>query len=293
MTNMEKDLKKKLEKNMEKDLKKNPEKSEEMGPKRNSEESMERTMTQAVFKRYEKKYMVSSEQYNELISRMITRMDADQYGKHTICNIYFDTVDYQMIRNSLDKPVYKEKLRLRSYGRCMEEGTVFLELKKKYAGVVYKRRVPMKLKDARKYLYYGIKPELDSQILREIDYAVNFYEPRPAVYLAYERIAFSGKDDPELRITFDMNVRARSFGLDLSQKTYGVPIMEQGQMLMEIKIPGAMPVWLGSLLSELEIYPVSFSKYGMYFQKYLMPGSIFDDRMENQNTDGRRGVICA
>lgn len=250
-------------------------------------------MTQAVFKRYEKKYMVSSEQYNELISRMITRVNADQYGKHTVCNVYFDTPDYLMIRNSLDKPVYKEKLRLRSYGRSTEEGTVFLELKKKYAGVVYKRRVPMKLKDARKYLYYGVKPELDSQILKEIDYAVEFYQPRPAVYLAYERIAFSGREDPELRITFDMNLRARSFGVDLSQKTYGVPLMERGWLLMEIKFPEAMPVWLGNLLSELKIYPVSFSKYGTYFQKYLMHEGICESDKDMENENGKRGAACA
>lgn len=247
-------------------------------------------MTQAVFKRYEKKYIISPEQYNGLICRLITKVNADQYGKHTICNVYFDTPDYLMIRNSLDKPVYKEKLRLRSYGRCTEEGTVFIELKKKYDGVVYKRRVPMKLRDARRYLYDGVKPEMDSQILKEIDYAVEFYEPRPLVYLAYERIAFSGKDDQELRITFDMDIRARSCEVDLGKRTYGVPLLEKGQMLMEIKIPGAMPVWLGSMLSELQIYPASFSKYGTFYRNYLMGG----ERMEGMVPEGgKRGVVCA
>ena len=150
-------------------------------------------MAQEVFKRYEKKYMLTREQYNQLMSSLITKMCPDSYGKHTICNIYFDTPDYQLIRTSLDKPVYKEKIRLRSYGVPKEDDTVFLELKKKYDGVVYKRRVPMTLREARNYLYKGIKPEKGSQILREIDYAYQFYQTKPMVYLAYERIAFCGK----------------------------------------------------------------------------------------------------
>lgn len=226
-------------------------------------------MAQEVFKRYEKKYMLSLEQYHELISRMITRVEADRYGKHTICNIYFDTPDYRLIRQSLEKPVYKEKLRLRSYGVPGDEDMVFLELKKKYDGVVYKRRVEMPLKEARKYLYYGIHPENPGQILKEIDYACQLYEARPMVYLAYERIAFFGKENPDLRITFDMNIRARDYNLELNRGTYGIPLLDSGKMLMEVKIPGAMPVWMSGLFSELKIYPVSFSKYGAYYRDYI------------------------
>lgn len=226
-------------------------------------------MAQDVFKRYEKKYMITMEQYQELIDRMITKMTADHYGKHTICNIYFDTPCYHMIRNSLDKPIYKEKLRLRSYGVPREEDTVYIELKKKYDGVVYKRRVPMMLRDARKYLYYGIHPDTEGQILREVDYTVKLYQPKPVVYLAYERIAFFGKEDPELRVTFDMNIRAREYHLDLKRGGYGIPLLEKGQLLMEVKIPGAMPVWMSRLLSEMKLYPVSYSKYGAYYKAYI------------------------
>lgn len=228
-------------------------------------------MAQEVFKRYEKKYMLTREQYNRLISSMITKMSADSYGKHTICNIYFDTPDYQLIRTSLEKPVYKEKIRLRSYGVPTENDTVFLELKKKYDGVVYKRRVPMTLKEARAYLYYGIKPEKDSQILREIDYAFRFYHAKPMVYLAYERIAFYGKENPDLRVTFDMNIRARRSETDLARGSQGTPLLEPGYLLMEVKIPGAMPVWMSELFAELNIYPVSFSKYGTYYKEYIVP----------------------
>ncbi len=233
-------------------------------------------MAQEVFKRYEKKYMITIEQYNALMSQMITRLSADQYGKHTISNIYFDTPGFDLIRTSLSKPVYKEKIRLRSYGIPDEDDTVFIELKKKFDGVVYKRRIPLPLKDARKYLYYGIAPEGSSQILQEIDYAMNLYEPNPRVYLAYERIAFFGKEDPELRVTFDMNIRARENNLDLSRGTYGIPLLEKGKLLMEIKIPGAMPVWMSRILSELAIYPVSYSKYGTYFKEYIAAHEIYE-----------------
>lgn len=226
-------------------------------------------MAQAVFQRYEKKYRISLEQYHELMSRMITKMEVGRYGKYTICNIYFDTPDYRLIRQSLDKPVYKEKIRLRSYGVPGEDDQVFLELKKKYEGVVYKRRAELPLQEARKYLYYGIRPEHPGQILKEIDYAYQLYHARPMVYLAYERIAFSGKDNPDLRVTFDMNIRARDYNLELNRGTYGIPLLEKGQMLMEVKIPGAMPVWMSTLFSELEIYPTSFSKYGAYYQNYI------------------------
>lgn len=233
-------------------------------------------MAQDVFKRYEKKYMITMEQYHELIGRMMQKMSPDQYGKHTICNIYFDTPGYGIIRSSLEKPVYKEKIRLRSYGLPQEDDTVYIELKKKYDGVVYKRRVPMRLGDARKYLYYGIKPESEGQIFREIDYAVQFYRPKPAVYLAYERIAFFGKEDPELRVTFDMNIRARDYDLDLSKGSHGIRLLDNHQMLMEVKIPGAMPVWMSHLFAKLGIYPVSYSKYGTYYQAYIVGHGIYE-----------------
>ena len=239
-------------------------------------------MTQEVFKRYEKKYRLSLEQYQELISRIITRLQPDQYGKYSICNIYFDSRDYRMIRTSLEKPVYKEKIRLRGYGQPGPEDQVFLELKKKFDGVVYKRRIPMSLSEARKYLYYGIRPGQHSQVLDEIDYAVDFYQARPAVYLSYDRIAFSGKEDPELLVTFDMNIRARDYSLELDKGAFGVPLLGKRELLMEVKIPGAMPLWMSQALAELAIYPVSYSKYGTFYQEYIA------DRMIEQG-----GQICA
>ena len=226
-------------------------------------------MAQERFERYEKKYRISLDQYQELMSRMITRLTPDRYGKYMISNVYLDTPDYRMIRRSLGKPAYKEKIRLRSYGVPEKGDPVFLELKKKYQGVVYKRRAEMTFEEARKYLYYGIRPERSGQILNEIEYACDFYEARPMVYVAYERIAFSGKEDPELRVTFDMNIRARSACPELDGGTWGTPLLGADELLMEVKIPGAMPLWMSRLFSQLQIYPTSYSKYGTYYQKCL------------------------
>ncbi|MCI6886753.1 MAG: VTC domain-containing protein [Lachnospiraceae bacterium] len=115
---------------------------------------------------------------------------------------------------------------------------------------------------------------------------MQFYQPKPMVYLAYERIAFYGKENPELRVTFDMNIRAREYNLDLSQGSMGTPILEKGEFLMEVKIPGAMPVWMSELFSELEIFPTSYSKYGTYYKEYIMPEQ--NDRHEMEG-----GQICA
>lgn len=225
---------------------------------------------QEIFKRYEKKYLLEKEQYQRLQEALQDRMEIDQYGKHTICNIYFDTSNYELIRTSIDKPIYKEKLRLRSYGVPKEDDVVFVELKKKFDGIVYKRRVPMKLSEARRYLYQGKYPGKDSQILREVEYVRKHYHLVPEVYLAYERIALFGKENPDLRMTFDMDIRGRETNLDLAAGSYGDPIMKEGQVLMEVKIPEAMPVWMSEIFSELSIYPGSFSKYGEYYIQHIL-----------------------
>lgn len=226
-------------------------------------------MAQEIFKRYEKKYILEEAQYLGLMSCLAAKMTPDNYGLHTISNIYFDTADYELVRNSIEKPEYKEKLRLRCYGKAGEDSPVYVELKKKLDGIVYKRRAELKLKDARKYLYYGIYPVRDSQILREIDYAVNRYVLKPAAAVSYDRTAFYGNEDSELRVTFDHNIRCRNHSLDLSKGPFGTQLLKQGQMLMEVKIPGAMPVWMSRTFAELSVYPVSYSKYGTYYREEL------------------------
>ncbi len=226
---------------------------------------------QGTFKRYEKKYLLTETKYKLLKSRIQDKLAIDNFGKSTICNIYFDTPDKRLIRNSLEKPIYKEKLRLRSYGTPKEGDMVFVELKKKYNGIVYKRREKMELSIAESYLY-DLKPvEKQSQITREIDWVLQFYKGiAPSMYISYNRIAMYGIDN-DLRVTFDSDILWREEELWLECGVWGNRLLDEGCRLMEIKIPGAMPLWLSHILDELEIYPVSLSKYGKgYVQSELL-----------------------
>lgn len=223
-------------------------------------------MAQEVFKRYEKKYLMSAEKERDFLKRIEGKMEMDKYGLHTICNIYFDTPDFDVIRTSIEKPVYKEKLRLRTYGVPKDGNhTAFVEIKKKFEKVVYKRRAVMSLKEAEDYLYRGIHPDLDTQIVREIDWFLKHTPVEPEVFLAYDRRAFAGVTEPEFRLTLDRNIRCRREGLSLLQGDAGEKIIGDDEVLMEIKIPGAMPLWMSEILSELEIFPKTFSKYGTYY----------------------------
>ncbi|MDO4344683.1 MAG: polyphosphate polymerase domain-containing protein [Eubacteriales bacterium] len=222
---------------------------------------------QTIFKRYEIKYLLNREQYRKIRDYMQEYMEPDCYGRTSIYNIYFDTPDYCLIRESLEKPVYKEKLRLRSYGMDKNEGHVFVELKKKYDGIVYKRREEMEFEEAREYLYDGRHPETDSQILREIDWFLKYHKNlEPKMYIAYDRIALADRDGSGLRITFDKNIRWRNFKLDLQEADSGRQIIEDGYYLMEVKTPDSLPLWMTGILDKLELFPVSFSKYGRAYQ---------------------------
>ena len=233
-------------------------------------------MTQEIFKRYEKKYMLTQKQYDALMPALERQMDTDHYGEYTISNIYFDTPDFQLVRQSIEKPEYKEKLRLRAYGKATDTSVVYAELKKKFDGVVYKRRIPVPLCQARKYLYYGIRRIEESQILKEIEYVLNRYDLRPAAFVAYDRAAYYGKGNEELRITFDRNICCRCSGLDLKNGVYGTMLLDKDQILMEVKIPGAMPLWMSRLFSDMGLFPVSYSKYGAYYKEYLYQGIFIE-----------------
>lgn len=252
---------------------------------------------QSCFKRYEKKYMLTSEQYRAMIRGMAFYMRPDEHPRYTIGNVYFDTADYDLIRASLEKPVYKEKLRVRSYGVPKDDGLAFVEIKKKFDGVVYKRRVTMTAAEASAWLHGGRPPVesqpredvscsadsafMRSQISREIDWFMSFYHPTPAVYIAYDREAYAGIENDELRITFDRNLRWRDTDVDLRAGDHGSPIIGEDQILMEIKIPGAAPLWLAHLLSENHIVSTSFSKYGAYYKQAVMrPYTYIENQKE-------------
>lgn len=222
------------------------------------------------FERIEKKYKINAETYQLLLPELLRYMSIDQYGLSTICNVYYDTPQYDLIRNSLQKPVYKEKLRIRSYGIPDETAPVFVESKKKWQGVVYKRRIQLTMQEGREYLNLRKTPGNDSQIRREIDYFLDFYRPIPRMFIAYDRIALFGKEDASLRLTLDFNIRARGDDLDLTKGDRGKLLMERGDVLLEIKIAGAYPLWLSSLLSEYKIFQTSYSKYGNAYQQMML-----------------------
>ncbi len=251
-------------------------------------------MAQTVFNRYEKKYLMPEDVYQALRKRLQPYMEVDQYGLHTICNIYYDTPNYDLIRRSIEKPVYKEKLRLRSYGIPTMDSTVFLEIKKKYQKVVNKRRIPLTLHQAYDYVEHGIRPDFDCQILNEIDFFLQRYPLQRGVYLAYDRIAMFQKDDPDFRVTFDRNIRSRQVDMGLEKGDAGKLLLPEGYYLMESKIMGATPLWFAQILSELNIYPVSFSKYGnIYKARYnaFHPNEMMTHRFDNWK-EIRRKEVC-
>lgn len=224
------------------------------------------------FKRIEKKYIITSSEKDAFLKDIIQHLIPDKYGKSTICSLYLDTPDFQIIRNSMSAKVYKEKLRLRCYNVPSLQDKVFLEIKKKFKGVVYKRRVAMTLETAYKYIQEKTKP-FESQIMSEIDYAMDYYKsPKPKALIAYEREAYYVKDFPNLRITFDTNVRCRTDNLFLEKGNDGKAIIPSDFYIMEIKTDGAMPIWLSHALDKHKIYPRSFSKYGTAYTEFSQQG---------------------
>lgn len=217
---------------------------------------------QMIFKRYEMKYLLSRTQYLHITEAFDGRMKPDIHGKSTILSLYFDTPDDLLIRRSLEKPLYKEKLRVRSYGIADTDTTVFVELKKKYQSVVYKRRIVMSEEEARRYLLSHTFV-MDTQISREIDYCLSHYHNlMPRMLLSYDRTAFYAMDNPQFRITFDENILWRDHDVTLTTGIGGTAVLPADTILMEVKTADAIPLWLVQLLSREKIYKTSFSKYG-------------------------------
>lgn len=222
------------------------------------------------FERRELKYRITDAQRAALEAAFGARMVPDEHGESTICNIYYDTADYRLIRASLEKPAYKEKLRLRSYGVTEPGGEVFLELKKKYKGIVYKRRITLPEDAAGEFIAERAPLGEHGQIGREIEYFTAFYAPLlPAVHLSYERSAWFSREDRDLRITFDKNIRFRQEDVSLTLPAGGRRILPEGESLMEIKAAAALPLWLVSELDTLGIYQSTFSKYGEAYKAIL------------------------
>lgn len=226
---------------------------------------------QSVFRRYELKYLLTRAQKARIVQAIAPYMQLDQYGHSVIRSLYFDTDSYRLIRRSMDKPTYKEKLRLRSYSRATCQSPVFVELKKKYGGVVYKRRLSLPEQEALSWLGGGALPQ-DTQIAREIDYFLRFYGTlHPTLFLSYEREAYDCRDGSDFRITFDENILCRQTELSLETEAYGTPLLDRDTVLMELKCSGGIPLWLVRVLSEEKLYKTSFSKYGTAYQRLIFP----------------------
>ena len=228
---------------------------------------------QMTFKRYELKYRMNHEQKENILRSMEEHMKLDEYGRTTIRNIYFDTDTYRLVRRSLERPAYKEKLRVRSYRPAGGDTPVFVELKKKYKHVVYKRRLVCPEAEVMKCFCNG-KPLPDhSQIGNEIQYFWEYYGTlHPVVFLSYEREAYYSLDESDFRVTFDENILYRENDLSLGSAIYGTSILEEGQTLMEIKTSGGIPLWMSEVLTRNHLYKTSFSKYGPAYQQMQAAG---------------------
>lgn len=233
-----------------------------------------------IFKRYELKYLLNEDTFNQLLDGLEKFMELDQYGLHSISSIYYDTTDFQLIRNSINHKGYKEKLRLRSYGIPTKESCVAVELKKKFEKIVYKRRLFLPLFQAEQYLKdvadreafmpdFCLNTYQERQILKEIKWFTALNKPVPQVMIAYDRLAYFGKKDMQLRITFDQHIRWRNTDLHLNNGHDGQPLIDKSYILMEVKIPQAMPLWMTSLFTNLGLKQSPFSKYAYCYEHYL------------------------
>ncbi|MDR2296094.1 MAG: polyphosphate polymerase domain-containing protein [Clostridiales Family XIII bacterium] len=240
---------------------------------------------QMIFKRYEKKYRLSAAQYKALTARLAGRMTRDVRGAYTVFNLYYDTDRFDLIRASVEKPVYKEKFRLRCYESPRENTPVFPELKRKYRGFVYKRRIELPYAEVKGFPgKSALVPAGESQIAREIEYFLSFHRVSAKLFLAYDRVALRGTKDSELRVTFDTDLRFRLTDLRLDGDAPLLALSEPGTVLMEVKSPGNMPIWLCRILNEEGIFPVSFSKYGFCYTKYILRQGL------GERKEGRGGA---
>ena len=232
----------------------------------------------SVFKRYELKYLLTSAQRDYVLAAIEPYMQLDAYGHTTIRNVYYDTESFRLIRRSIEKPVYKEKLRIRSYQLANSDSTVFVELKKKYDGVVYKRRIALPESVATDWVCGNTPAPCDTQISREIDYFMSLYNGlRPTMFLSYERDAYYNREGGDFRVTFDSNILCRRTDISLCHEPYGYSILPPDRYLMEIKCSGAIPLWMVKILSEGKIYKTPFSKYGRAYIDTVLSDNILKE----------------
>lgn len=215
---------------------------------------------QDTFERVEHKYLLTKQQAEQFYLLIEDMIKPDIFPKYSLYNIYYDSDNYDMISKSIEKPMYKEKLRLRSYGPIQKDGYMYLEMKKKYQGIVYKRRIQIDCSD----------PKVDtSQIGQELVHMQKFYDASQKVFIAYDREAYSGIEESDVRITFDTNIRYRFDHLNLKDDDHDRHLLNDDQVLLEIKVMNRYPLWLTHALSTLHLTRTSFSKYGTIYSTLL------------------------
>ena len=225
------------------------------------------------FRRVEKKYIITKEQYMMVEENIKAKMIEDEHGKSTICNLYLDIEQFELIQHSITKPIYKDKVRLRSYNVPTNNTNVYLEIKRKYDGVVSKRRIEMNLNEFYEYLNHKNEIE-EEQVKKELDYYFYHYDLKPSMFLSYCRRAYYDKEDNDFRLTFDSDILARNYDLELEKGVYGEYILEKDKYIMEIKTLGAIPIWFVKILDELKISPCGFSKYGEAYTQLILKEKI-------------------
>lgn len=227
-------------------------------------------MAITVMQRYELKYLLDPRQTSFLRERIKEHMEIDQYGKTTIASLYYDTPTYQLIRMSVEKPDFKEKIRLRSYGLATEESPVFLELKRKAYGIVYKRRVQTTVPSVRRFFSGEGEPCASGQINKEITVFREHYKTLvPACLIVYDRTAY-WEPGGDMRLTIDESPRYRVTDLTLTKSMDGISLLDEGWTILEIKAQEAVPLWLTTILSAGKITKGSFSKYGEAYRRQLL-----------------------
>jgi hypothetical protein len=230
-----------------------------------------------MMQRYEMKFILTKDQLVAFKNALNGHMEVDQYGKTSIASIYYDTPDYYLVRTSLEKPVYKEKIRLRSYGLANEDKHVYLELKRKVSGLVYKRRISLKEETATSFL--NKKSNLkDNQISREIEYFRNqFNKLEPKIMIIYDRTSYA-ETNGDIRLTIDENPRYRTYDLNLHTSMEGNLLLPSGSAILEIKVQQELPLWLVNILSTYKIYKNSFSKVGEAYKLIHASGAYSQER---------------
>ena len=233
-------------------------------------------MHDLVFDRIEKKYIIDEKQMAIILKEIKKYTHHSKYHKSTIYNIYFDTDNYDLIVQSIEKPEFKEKLRARSYENY---DRVFLEIKTKLRGkdanLGFKRRVLISTKDYDKFIK-GKKTAVElageTQIAKEVDYLMSHFNLSPKILLYYDRTSYEGDDN--LRITFDENLRYRTKSLKFKQNKRDKVYFKNKSIIMEIKANGVMPLWLVHILSGTKVYPTSFSKIGKVYENLRKENNV-------------------